>query len=120
MSGRVGSNISESAVVANVRVAIRIASITLADRVLFPLPVSTSGLVADIFGFRCWPMSGRHGSAICESGIVENVRGGRWSRVANTFRSSAISTSGFHFRFRGRYFGFPMLVDVGPCRQCHF
>ncbi len=54
-------------------VAVGVASLTLSIRVLFPLPASTSGSMADIPGFRCWPMSGRVGSAIFESGIVENV-----------------------------------------------
>ncbi len=39
----------------------------------FPLPVSTSGSVTDISGFRRRPISGRVGSDISESGIVENI-----------------------------------------------
>ncbi len=39
---------------------------------LFSLSVSISGSVADVSCFRCWPMSGRVGSAIFESGIVKN------------------------------------------------
>ncbi len=54
MSGRVGSDISESGIDENVGVSVGIASLTFAVRVLFPLPVSTCGFVADIFGF---PMS---------------------------------------------------------------
>ena len=73
MSDNVGSVIFGSGMVENAGVAVGIASLTLAVRVLFPLPVSTSGSVADISGFRCWPRSGRVGSAIFESGIVENV-----------------------------------------------
>ena len=48
MSGRVGSDISESGIVDNVRVSVVIAALTLAVRVLFPLPVSTSGFVPAI------------------------------------------------------------------------
>ncbi len=44
--------------------------------------------------------------------------GSRWNRFAICFRSKVISTSGFHFRFRGRH-EFPMLANVGPFRQCH-
>ncbi len=73
MSGRVGSDISESGIVENVGVSIGIASLTLAVRVLFPLPVSTSGSVADISGFRRLSMSGHVGRDISKSGIAENV-----------------------------------------------
>ncbi len=73
MSGRDGSAIFESGIVENVGVAVGIASLTLSVRVLFPLPGSSSSSVADISGFRCWPMSGRVDSAISGSGIVENV-----------------------------------------------
>ncbi len=48
MSGRVGSDISESGVVENVGVAVRIASLAVSVQKLFPLPVFTSGFVADI------------------------------------------------------------------------
>ncbi len=64
---------SKSGIAENVGVAVRIASPTLSIQMLFPLPVSTSGSVADTSGFRCWPMSGRVGSDISESGIVDNV-----------------------------------------------
>ncbi len=124
MSGTVGSAIFGSGVVENMGVAVGIASLTLAVQVLFPLPVSTSGFVADTSGFRCWPLSGRVGSDISESGIVENVG------VSVGIASPALSvlklfplpvfTSGFHLRFRGRLVGFPMSADVGQCRQCHF
>ncbi len=59
--------------VENVWVAVGIASPALSVQKLFPLPVSTSGSVADILGFQCRPMSGNVGSAISESDIVENV-----------------------------------------------
>ncbi len=51
MSDTVCGAIFGSGVVENVGVAVGIASLTLAVRVLFPLPVSTSGSVADISGF---------------------------------------------------------------------
>ncbi len=60
-------------------------------------------------------MSGRVGSAISKSGIVENV-GSRCNQFAICFRSTVISTSGFHFLFRGRHLGFrcrPMSGRVG-------
>jgi len=49
MSGRVGSVISKSSVVDNVGVAVEIASPSVSVQKLFPLPVSTSGFVADIW-----------------------------------------------------------------------
>ncbi len=58
MSGRVRFDISESGIVDNVGVSVGITSVTLAVRVIFPLPVSNYGFVADILGFRCPPMSG--------------------------------------------------------------
>ncbi len=73
MSNCVGSAISRSGTVENVGVVVGIASLTLSVRLLFPLPVSASGFVADILGFQCRPVSDRVGSAISEPGIVENV-----------------------------------------------
>ncbi len=73
MSDNVGSVIFGSGMVENVGVAVGIASLTLAVRVLFPLPVSTSGFVADILGFRSRPISGCVGCAISWSGTVETV-----------------------------------------------
>ena len=106
MPGRVSSAIFESGNVENVGIAVGIASLTLSAQLLFPLPVSTSGCVSDISGFRCWTMSGCVGSAISRSGMVENVG------VAVGVASPALSaemffplplfTSGFHFRFRER------------------
>ncbi len=52
MSGRVGDVVFESGIVENVGVAIGIASLALRVQLLFPLPVSTSGSVSDISGFR--------------------------------------------------------------------
>jgi len=57
MSNNVRSVIFGSGIVENVGVAVGIASPTLSIQMLFPLPVSTSGSVADTSGFRCLPMS---------------------------------------------------------------
>ena len=48
MAGNVGSDISESGMVANVGTAVGIASPSVSVQKLFPLPVSTSGFVTDI------------------------------------------------------------------------
>ncbi len=48
MSGNVGSVIFGSGMVENVGVAVGIASPSVSVQTLFPLPVSTSGFVADI------------------------------------------------------------------------
>jgi len=48
MSGRVGSAMSMSGMLENVRVVVGIASPSVSVQKLFPLPVSTSGSVADI------------------------------------------------------------------------
>jgi len=57
---------------ADVGVAVVIASPCAAVQNLFPLPVSTSGFVPT-FEFPMSPMSGCVGSAIAESGVVENM-----------------------------------------------
>ena len=64
MSGHVGSVKFWSDMVENVGVAVGITSTSVFEHKLFPLPVSTSGFVADILGSRCAPMSGLVGSAI--------------------------------------------------------
>ena len=46
MSDGVGNDIAKSAMVANVGVAVGIASLTLSVPKLFPLPVSTSGFLS--------------------------------------------------------------------------
>ncbi len=48
MSRRVGSVISKTGMVENVGLAVEIASPSVSVQKLFPLPVSTSGFVADI------------------------------------------------------------------------
>ncbi len=106
MSGRVDNAISGSGIVENVGVAAGIASLTFSDHLLFPLPVSTSGFVADISGFPCWLMSGSVGSVISRSSMVENV--GVAVGIASPSLSAQmlfllpVFTSGLHFRFRGR------------------
>ena len=76
-SGGVGGDISKSAMVSNVGVAVGIASPALSIKKLFPLPVSTSGVYFRFpgrhFGFPCRPMSGRVASAMSKSGTFENV-----------------------------------------------
>jgi len=67
MSCNVDSAISESGIVENVGVAFGIGSPALSVQKCFPLPVSASGSVADISGFRCRQMSGNIDSAIFES-----------------------------------------------------
>ncbi len=73
MSGPVGSAISKSGMVENVGVDVGIASPSASIQKLFPLPVFTSGFVADVVGFRCWPMWGNVGRVIFRPGMVENV-----------------------------------------------
>ena len=73
MSGRVSSVTTKSGMVANVGVAVLIALPSVNVQKLIPLPVSTSGSVPDISGFRCWTMSRCVGSAISRSDTVENV-----------------------------------------------
>jgi len=93
MSGHVNSAISESGMVENVGVTGETAAPALSVQKLFPLPV----IVADIqVGrcSRCRPMTGRVGSAICDSGMVENAG------VAVETASPAHSVQRyFHFRF---------------------
>ena len=72
MSGNVGSDISESGMVANVGVAVGIASLSVSVQKLFLLPVSWP-TINHILPFRGRPMSGNVGSDISESGVVANV-----------------------------------------------
>ena len=68
----------------------------------FPLPVSWP-----TFAF---PMSADVGQCRRRHIPVGHRRkcgGSRWNRVEICFRSKVISTSGFHFRFRGRHLRFP-------------
>jgi len=85
MSGRVGCAIFESGIVENVVVAVLIASLTLSIQLLFPLPVSTSGSVADIRvsdGGRC-----RAVSAVPYLGRARSkMWGSRWNRFSSSFR----------------------------------
>ena len=75
MSGCVGRAIFESGMVANVGVAVGIASPALSVQTLFPLSVSTFGFVADILGYRCAPMPGLVGSAIPKSRVRSKAMG---------------------------------------------
>ncbi len=96
---RVGSAIFESGIVENVGVAVGIASLTLSVQLLFPLPVSTSGSVSDISGFRCWTLSGCIVSAISTSGTFENAGAAVGITSPALSAQKVISTSFFHFRF---------------------
>ncbi len=93
MSGNVGSVIFGSGMVENVGVAVGIASPSVSVQKLFPLPVSTSGFVADISVSdvaRCWTML-----AVSHAGRAwSKMRGSPWYRFAIYFRSRDISTSG--------------------------
>jgi len=100
MSGHVGSAIFESDIVENVGIAVGIASLTLSVHLLIPLPVSTSDSVAEILGFRCWPVASP-------------------ALSAQMLFLLPVFTSGFHFRFRGRHFVFPMSADVGLRMRRH-
>jgi len=64
-------------------------------------------------------MSGNVGSAISESGILENMGGSLWNRITSSFRSNVISTSGLNFRRSDQKFEFRVSADVGPCCPCH-
>ena len=72
MSGNVGSDISKSSMVANIGVAVGIASLSVSVQKLFLLPVSWP-TINHILPFRGRPMSGNVGSDISESGMVANV-----------------------------------------------
>ena len=72
MSGNVGSDISESGMVANVGVAVETALPSLSVQTLFLLPVSWP-TINHILPFRGRPMSDNIGSDISESGVVANV-----------------------------------------------
>ena len=95
MSGNVGSDISESGMVANVGAAVEIASPSISVQNLFLIPI----LVDVILSSGCRPMSGHVASAIAESGGVENV--GEAAETASKSISVQklfllpVSTSGF-------------------------
>ena len=57
-------------------------------------------------------MSVNVGSDTGRSGMVENMAGSRWNRLATVFRSKDISISGLY----RRHFEFPTSADVRPCR----
>jgi len=96
MSGNVGSDISESGVVANVGVAVGTASPSLSVQALFLLPVSCRH-----FEF---PMSANVGQ--CRQCHIQVGRGGKcggssWSRIAISFRSRVIAKSSFYMSIFG-------------------
>ncbi len=73
MSGYVVSVISVSGMVKNEGVDAGIASPALSVQHVFPLYSFKFRLRGRRMSFRCMPTSGRVGSAISKSGIVENV-----------------------------------------------
>ena len=108
MSGRVGSVISKSGMVDNVGVAVGISSPYVSVQQLFPLPVSTSGFVADIWVSgvgRCRTLS----AVPFLSRAWSKYGGSRWNRVAIAFRSKVILTSGWY----RSHFEFPTSGHVG-------
>ncbi len=114
MSGNVGSDISESGMVANVGAAVGIASPSVSVYKLF----STSGFHFRFhnqhLSFRCRPMSGRVGSAISKLGMVANVG------VAVEIASPSVSVQKlFPLPVCGRHFEFRMSADIWHCQQCH-
>ncbi len=72
MSDNVVNDTSEWGIVKNVRVAVGIASPALSDQNLLLLSVSWP-IINQILSSCHRPMSGDAGSAICKSGVVENV-----------------------------------------------
>ncbi len=72
MSDNVGSDIPDLGMVANVGVAVEVASLSVSVQKLFLLPVSWP-TINHILPFRGRPMSGNVGSDIPESGMVTNA-----------------------------------------------
>ncbi len=73
---------------------------------LFPLSASTSGFVDDIIELPTLADVGQCRQCHILIGNGRKCGGSRWSRFDICFRSIVISTSGFHFRFRGRHLRF--------------
>ena len=73
MSGNVGSDISNSGMVAYVGLAVGIASPSVSVQKLFPLPVSTSGFVADTCVSDVGRCRGHIGSVKFGSDVVQNM-----------------------------------------------
>ena len=64
--------------------------------------------------FRCWSRSGRVGSVISKTGMVENVG------VAVGIASPSVSVQMlFPLPVSWPTYEFPISADVGQCRQCH-
>jgi len=98
-------------------VAVGIASPSVSVQKLFPLPVSTSGFVADT----CVSDVGQRRAVSAVSFLSRawsKMWGSRWNRFAMCFVQS-YSTSGFHFRFHGdiRVSVVDLLGMHGRCRS---
>ena len=94
MSDNVDNVIFGSGILENMGVAVEIALKSVSVQKLFPLPVSTSGFVADISiadVCRCRAMSAMSYSRRADSKMWGNL----WNRFTICFRSKVISTSGF-------------------------
>ena len=108
MSGNVGSDISNSGMVAKVGVAVGIALSSVSVRKLFPLPVSWPTSVFPM------PMSDNVGGVKFGSGMVENMG------VVVGIASPSVSVQKlFPLPVSWPTFASQMSADVGPCRQCH-
>ena len=101
MSGNVGSDISNSSMVANVGVAVGIASPSVSVQKLFPLPVSTSGFVA---GISVSDVGQCRVSALPYPSWEWSKMWG-WNSLESLHHQFAFK-SYFHFRFRCRRFSF--------------
>jgi len=86
--------------VGNVGIAVGIAAPPFAVQQLYPLPVSLAAILnfgslsSSIYGNQRRPTSG---SVLCvksKSGVVENVGGSLWNRVAINYCYKVISSSG--------------------------
>ena len=84
------------------RVAAGTATAALTAQNVFPLPVLDAAILSSRVG-RCRAMS----SVSYLSRAWSKMWGySRWNRFASSFRLKVISTSGFHFLFRGRHLSF--------------
>jgi len=112
MSGNVGSDISNSGMVANVGVAVGIAYPSISVLKLFPFrfPLQVSW---PTFAFRCRPMSDNVGSVKLWSGIVENVG------LAIGIASISVSVQKLcPLPVSWTAFALLMSADVGQCGRC--
>ena len=107
MSGSVGSAISKSGMVENVGVAVGIASPTVSVQELFPLPVSTSGFVADT-----WVSDVGRCRAVSAVPYLSRAWSKMWKLPLESRRNQLPFKSYFQFRFCGRHLESPTLCDI--------